>query len=70
MLNSLYEYEKTINNIHDGIREYCKAEKVNEEYLRSSMYEKERRDKPSKKAFIGCISTRMLKALGTLFKPY
>jgi len=31
----LYEYEKRNNDVHDGIREYCLCERINEEYLRT-----------------------------------
>jgi len=37
VLKSLYEHEIDNKNIYDGVREYCLAEQVNEEYLRGSV---------------------------------
>lgn len=33
----IYEFEKITKNIYDDVREYCITEKVDEEYLRSSL---------------------------------
>jgi hypothetical protein len=46
MFKSLYEFEKINKNNYDGIREYCLAEKVNEEYYRYSMNKNKMGDKP------------------------
>jgi hypothetical protein len=40
MLKTLYEFEKENKNIYDDVREYCIAERVNEEYFRASMVQK------------------------------
>jgi len=48
MLKSLYEYEKNNKNIYDGVKEYCLAERVNEEYFRASMVQKELKQKHMK----------------------
>lgn len=41
MLRSFYEFEKTTKNrIYDNIREYCKAEQVNEEHFRACLRRK------------------------------
>lgn len=45
MMNRIYMYEISNKNIYDGIREYCIAERVNEEYFRASMRQKGKKHK-------------------------
>jgi len=46
MMKNIYIQEKSNKRIYDGVREYCIVEQVNEEYLRTSMRQKEKKHKP------------------------
>jgi hypothetical protein len=63
MLKSLYEHKKTNKNIYDGIRQYCIVERVNEEYLRSSISENGLGGKPIKRYII--IAVLILSSIGS-----
>jgi hypothetical protein len=45
MLNSLYEFEKENKYTYDAIKEYCLAERVDEEYFRASIVQKRLKNK-------------------------
>lgn len=45
MLKTLYEFEKENKNNYDDVREYCRAERINEEYFRASAVQKESKHK-------------------------
>ncbi|HCA29415.1 MAG TPA: FMN-binding protein [Ruminococcaceae bacterium] len=65
MYVNLYEHEETAKNKYDGIRQYCIAEKVPEDYLRGSIGRKSRLAPMKRKTKItlviaGLIITAML----------
>ena len=45
MLKMFYEAEKNNRNNYDGYREYCIAERVNEDFFRTSMMQNKRKSK-------------------------
>lgn len=47
MYTIIYEHEEMKKNVYDGARVYCMAERINEEYLRSSIRESRLGDKPT-----------------------
>ncbi len=52
MLNDPNACENTTKNIYDGVREYCKAEQVDEEYFRSCLRKRKRTGSMKKAIFI------------------
>lgn len=64
MYRSLYEQEKVNKINYDDIREYCKAEQVNEEYLRYSIRKNGLEDKPTIKNIILAILIFIIIGLG------
>lgn len=67
MFKSLYEYEKVNKNNYDGIREYCLAEKLNEEYFRYSMKKNKMGDKPRRLMVKSMIITVIIISIIVVF---